>query len=155
MRYGSHVATIIPDRLVRLADQDRLPFVPITYTLDREARLVRAAVRGDFTADDMLACVSAAALDAGEAGYNVVSDHREIGEPATRSQVVTLVEHLATLRRYFAGARWAVIVSKPASFGMMRMLGTMAERVPMEVHVFKDAEQAERWARSGTELAPG
>ena len=127
--------------------------VPISYTLDREARLIRAVVQGDFTVHDMIACVSGAARDAGAPGFNVVSDHREIGEPATREQVEELVQHLAGLRDYFAGARWAVVVSKQASFGMMRMLGVMAERVPMDVRVFFDAVRAELWARSGVDPA--
>ena len=127
--------------------------VPISYTLDREARLIRAVVQGDFTVQDMLACVSGAARDAGEPGFNVISDHREIGEPATREQVEELVQYLSGLRDYFAGARWAVMVSKPASFGMMRMLGVMAERVPMDVRVFFDAPRAELWARSGVDSA--
>jgi len=57
----------------------------------------------------MLACVSGAAVDAGEPGYHVVSDHREIGAPATWEQVQELVEHLAALHGCFAGARWAVL----------------------------------------------
>lgn len=125
--------------------------MPISYQLDRDARLVRATVQGDFTAHDILACVSGAAADAEEPGWNVLSDHREIGEPATRGQVELLVEQLAALRRFFGGARWGVIVSKPASFGMMRMLGAMAERVPMDIHVFRDAEHAEWWVRTGVE----
>ena len=35
--------------------------MPITHELDRDRRLVRAAVRGDFTADEMLRTVSDAA----------------------------------------------------------------------------------------------
>ena len=129
--------------------------MPITYQLDHDARLIRATVRGDFTANEMLACVSGAATEAGEPGWNILSDHREIGEPATRGQVEILVEQLASLRRFFAEARWAVIVSKPASFGMMRMLSAMAERVPMEVRVFKDAEHAEWWVRTGVDTGSG
>ena len=123
--------------------------MPITFRIDRPARLIRAAVRGDFTAAEMLATVTAAAVQAGP-GFAVLSDHREIGEPATREQIEQLVEHLAALQRHFAHARWAVIVSKPASFGMMRMLEMMVERVPMTVRVFVDAERAERWARGDT-----
>jgi hypothetical protein len=131
--------------------------VPITYVLDRDAHLVHATVRGDFTVDEMLSSVTGAATAAGEAGYNVVSDHREIGEPITRVQLEQLVDHLAALRSYFAGARWAVVVSKPASFGMMRMFEVLAERVPMTVRVFVDADRAQRWARgaSDPDLADG
>ena len=131
--------------------------MPITHELDRERRLVRAVVRGDFTADDMLRTVSDAARAAGEPGWNVLSDHREIGEPATREQLEQLVGHLAVQRRWFHGSRWAVVVARPASYGMMRMLQVLAERVPMTVRVFVDADRAERWALGATDddLADG
>ena len=121
--------------------------------MDHDARLVRAAVEGNFTIEDMLDCVSGAAAEAGGPGYNVLSDHREIGEPATRPQLEALVSHIAALRQYFGGARWAVIVTTPASYGMMRMLSVLAERVPMEVRVFRaaDAEAAELWARGAVD----
>lgn len=125
--------------------------MPIRYALDRPARLIRSTVEGDFDAAEMLTCVSAAVAAAGEPGWHIVSDHRRIGEPATRDQVELLVEHLTDLRPYLRDARWAVIVSKPASYGMMRMLSVLAERVPMTVRVFRDAGAAERWARTGEE----
>ena len=125
--------------------------MPISHELDHARRLVRAAVRGDFTADNMLRTVSDAAREAGEPGWNVLSDHREIGEPATREQLEQLVGHLAVLRRYFQGSRWAVVVARPASYGMMRMLQVLAERVPMTVRVFVDAARAERWALGATD----
>lgn len=111
-------------------------------------------MRGDFSIDDMLSCVSMAAAEAGEPGYNVISDHREIGEPATRAQLEELVSHIATLREYFVGARWAVIVGTAASYGMMRMLEVLAERVPMLVQVFSGEAEAEQWARSRAPRAP-
>lgn len=95
----------------------------------------------------MLACVSSAAREAAAPGFNIVSDHREIGEPATRAQLEELVSHIATLREYFVGSRWAVIVGTAASYGMMRMLAVLAERVPLSVQVFTDPADAERWAR--------
>jgi hypothetical protein len=127
--------------------------MPISYRLDRPARLIRSTVEGDFTAAEMLSCVGTAVHEAGEPGFNIVSDHRLIGEPATRDQVELLVEHLTDLRRYVRDCRWAVIVSKPASFGMMRMFAVLAERVPLTVRVFTDAAEAEAWARTGEECA--
>ena len=129
-------------------DADRRS-MPISYRIDRPVRLIRSTVEGDFTAAEMLACVSEAVHEAGERGYQIVSDHRLIGEPATRDQVELLVEHLTDLRRFVRDARWAVVVSKPASFGMMRMFAVLAERVPLTVRVFTDAEEAEQWARTG------
>ena len=131
--------------------------MPITYHVDRDARLIRATVWGDVTLEEMLDCVTSAAAETGGPGYAILSDHREVGEPITRTQVERLVEQLEALRASFAGARWAVIVSKPASFGMMRMLSVLAEGIPMTVRVFVDAGRAERWARGATdpELAAG
>ena len=128
--------------------------VPITYQLDQAVRLVRATVEGDFTAEDMLDCVSSAARELEHAGWNILSDHRAIGAPATRAQIERLVDRLYDLRRVFAGARWAVVVAQPASYGMMRMLSTLAEEVPLTVRVFGELEGAEGWARDGTEPAP-
>ena len=125
--------------------------MPISYRLDRPARLIRSTVEGDFSAAEMLSCVSEAVHEAGEPGFNIVSDHRLIGEPATRDQVELLVDHLTTLQRFVRGSRWAVIVAKPASFGMMRMFAVLAERVPLQVRVFMDAAEAEAWARTGEE----
>ncbi|MDB4905960.1 MAG: hypothetical protein JWO05_744 [Gemmatimonadetes bacterium] len=129
--------------------------MPITHAVDRDARLIRAWVTGDFTAEEMIDVVTSAGKAAGEAGFNIISDHREIGQPATRMQVELLVAHLEHLRRYFSGSRWAIIVSSPASFGMARMLGAMAERVPMTVRAFREAEPAERWVNGGPEPQEG
>lgn len=131
--------------------------MPITYAVDPSARLIRASVVGDFTVEEMLACVTAAAAEVGEPGWHILADHRAVGEPATRAQVERLVDHLDVLRETFAGARWAVVVASPASYGMMRMFGMLAERVPMTVRVFDAhaAPAAERWARTGEDDAEG
>lgn len=130
--------------------------MPITFRLDPAARLIRAQVVGDFDAEDMVKCVVDSAAAVGHRpGWHILSDHRAIGTPSTRPQVERLVAHLEGLRGTFGGARWAVVVSSAASYGMMRMLGTLAEVVPITVRVFEAVEPAERWARTGIEDAPG
>lgn len=123
--------------------------MPISDWIDRPARRIDSTVDGDFSAAEMLSCVTMAVHEANAPGFNVVSDRRLIGEPATRQQVELLVEHLTDLRRCVRESRWAVIVSKPASSGMIRMLSVLAERIPPTVRVFTDAEEAETWARMG------
>lgn len=140
-------------RVRRTACPPWLSPMPISYRIDRPARLIRSTVEGTWTAAEMLSCVGTAVHEAGEPGFNIISDHRLIGEPATREQVELLVDHLTDLRRYVRDARWAVIVAKPASFGMMRMFSVLAERVPLTVRVFMDAAEAEAWARTGEECA--
>ena len=48
----------------------------------------------------------------------------------------------------WAGDRWAIVATVPASYGMMRMLSVHAERVPMDARVFERAEDAESWLDS-------
>jgi hypothetical protein len=124
--------------------------MPITHLVDHDARLVLAEVRGDFTTDEMLDAVMAAAHAACDRGYNIVSDHREVGEPATREQVEQLALQVASLRSVFGGARWAFVASKPASYGMMRMFSMLASDLPVTVEIFRDRETAEHWACTGS-----
>lgn len=123
--------------------------MPISYHVDHTSRLVRSTVAGDCTVEEMVQTIRAAAAEAGRPGYHIVSDHREIGEPATRPQLEAVVGTLQVLQMVFAYARWAVVVSKPASYGMMRVLMVLGERVPITVRIFWDLEDAERWAISG------
>lgn len=121
--------------------------MPITYRIDRDAKLIRADVIGDVNVTEMLDCISSAVTEAGEPGYGVLSDHTLIVSPATREQVEKIVARLTSMRAQLANSKWAVVVSSPASFGMMRMLGTLAESIPIHVRAFADMEAAERWMR--------
>jgi len=124
----------------------------ITHSLDVTRRRLTFAVSGTLTTQDMLtavdAAVDAAVRAAGPGRYSVLSDHRALITPATTPQVEALVAHLAMYRDYFGGNRWAIVVGQPASFGMMRMLGVLAEQIPIEVGVFEDPNEAERWLAS-------
>lgn len=122
--------------------------MPTTLHIDHDARLVRVGLHGPVSGEEMLATIREAAEQIGpEGGYAVLSDHREIGEPATRDLVERVVDHLGRFASVFHDTRWAVVVGSPASYGMMRMLGVLAEQIPMTVRVFlHDVAAAEQWA---------
>ncbi len=122
--------------------------MPITHTVDTERRRIVFAVSGTLTTQDMLAAVDTAVLSAGPGAYSVLSDHSAIATPATTEQLQALVSHLTKYRTHFGGNRWAVVVGQPASFGMMRMLGVFAERIPIQVGVFDGPAEAIRWLES-------
>jgi hypothetical protein len=120
--------------------------LPIVHFLDEENRIIRFKVSGTLTASEMLAAIDRAMKDVeNRTGFRVLSDHREITVPATTAQLKELVAHLCGHASSLAGTRWALIVGQLASFGMMRMLGVFAEKIPIEVRVFTDAEKAELW----------
>lgn len=41
-----------------------------------------------------------------------------------------------------------MVTREPASYGMMRMMSVLVERVPMEVQIFETIEEAEEWLGS-------
>ena len=119
--------------------------MPITHAVDAERRRLRFAVSGTVVIQEMVAAVDAAVRAAGPGAYSVLSDHRALAVPATTAQLEALVAHLTQYREHFGGNRWAIVVGQPASFGMMRMLGVLAERIPIHVGVFTDPMAAESW----------
>ena len=120
--------------------------MPIESHIDEERRCVVARVYGDFTFDDILEAIDHSVRDPRfRPGFAVLSDHTEVGEPLTPSQARRMVDHLESLADLMAGSRWAVVTSKAASFGMLRMVSVLAERVPMDVQVFSSHEEAEAW----------
>jgi len=122
--------------------------MPITHAVDVARRLLRFDVAGTLTTEEMTRAVDGAARSLGPGRYQVLSDHRALITPATAPQLEALVAHLTRYRSHFGDSQWAVVVGQPASFGMMRMLGVLAERIPIEVEAFTDPAAAEVWLES-------
>ena len=123
--------------------------MPITFTVDPARRLVQTAVIGDFDTADIVRVITGAADHPDfMPGFDILSDHREVGEPITPKQLRDLTELLRQLSDRFAGGRWAVVASKPASYGMMRALSTLTSEGSLRVEVFKTMEEAEEFLAS-------
>ena len=104
--------------------------MPIKQWVESDRRRIRAVVYGNFTISEILGAIDSAVQDPGfEPGFDVLSDHTEIGEPLTISQAQEMVSHLKKLAKQMAGSRWAVVTREPASYGMRRMLSVLIERV--------------------------
>lgn len=128
--------------------------MPIDCWIEQDRHRVRAEVRGDFSTEDILRAISdAVSHPEFERGFNILSDHRQIGQPITTAQMQEMTAHLRRLAAEFAGSRWAVVTTKPASYGMMRMLSVMLEDMPLHVHVFDGLAAAEAWLDSPDENA--
>ena len=119
--------------------------MPITFRIDHEARLVRVDIVGDWALDEVLSAITDATAEFKAVHYNVLADHRQIGRIINRGELEQFTDRLSELQKHFAGARWAVVVSNAASYGMMRMFSVMAERIPLLVNVFENYDAAERW----------
>jgi hypothetical protein len=120
--------------------------MPTSHSVDQQAGIVHLTLRGVLTLAEMVATVQAV-LDDLEPGrrYDVLSDHRELEEPATREQMLQLTEFLRSRGTPFHGRRWAVIVGGPASYGVIRMLSVHLEAAPIHTMPFYDAAEARAW----------
>lgn len=93
--------------------------------------------------DEMEDCVEGALLAIkGETGWDLLSDNREIGTPATPAQIKKLLWLLSRDGTALRGRKAATVVSQAASFGMMRLLGAHASGLDIEVGVFWKMEDA-------------
>jgi hypothetical protein len=123
--------------------------MPVHYRIDKERRLIVATVFDEVSIAEMIDAISDSVSDPDfERGFNVLSDHTRITRVIIPEHVKRIVDHLESLSIQLSGARWAVVTESEASFGMMRMMSVLAERVPMEVQVFRNADEAGLWLDS-------
>ncbi len=120
--------------------------MPIESYIDEARKRVVARVRGDFTFTDIVETLERNLGDPRwRPGFDVLSDHTEVGEPITPSQARRMVVRLGALSDLLTGSRWAIVTTKLASYSMMKVIALMAEQVPMEIEVFTSLEEAEAW----------
>ena len=123
--------------------------MPVHFKIDTERRLVVATVFDEISDTDIVETLHSSVNDPDfEPGFNVLSDHTQVTRAITTEQVKLMVNHMESLSDRLAGARFAIITNSPASYGMMRMLSVFAKRVPMELQIFGDADEANRWLAS-------
>jgi hypothetical protein len=123
--------------------------MPVDFKIDTERRLIVATVFDEISDTDIIETLNSSISDPDfEPGFNVLSDHTRITRPITTEQVKLMVGHMESLSDRLAGARWAIVTNSPASYGMMRMLSVYAERVPVELQIFRDTDEANQWLAS-------
>jgi hypothetical protein len=120
--------------------------MPIRCWIEKEKNRVRAEVTGVFSLEEMLEAINGAVNDPlYKPGFDILSDHRKIERAVTTDQVKRTTKHLIGLSNALSGARWAAVVSKDVSYGMINMMSAYLKRVPMELRPFYTEEEAEEW----------
>jgi hypothetical protein len=123
--------------------------MPISSRIEADRKRVYAVLWGKVTLDEMVGAVnrSAAGFSAGDR-FDILSDHTGLEKAIETDEARSLALHLETLQEHFAGALWAVVTKKKASYGMMRMLAVFLERIPVTLRVFYSHADAEDWLSS-------
>jgi hypothetical protein len=117
--------------------------------------LVWAESSGESSVDDVRAAVEAFLDDpAYKPGMGLVHDVRRRRVPDAQ-EVQQAVSFVASRAREIGRARWGIVVSSDAAFGMGRMVGALLESSSsiavqgssVTAHVFRDVDEAEAWVR--------
>ena len=118
-----------------------------------EENLIRADFHGVFSLDEWLAQIDRIAHHPDyRPGMDAVHDLRDakLDFPASR-----LGEMLSELRKrtseWGGGWRFAVVVTDPLTYGLSGMSTFWLDKESFRISVFRDPDQAERWARSRDE----
>jgi hypothetical protein len=81
-------------------------------------------------------------------GFHLLTDHRAVTTPISAEDARRIAAELRgrTQRlESMGGWCWAAVATKPASYGMVRMLSALVEDTPIELEVFTEMEEAEAW----------
>lgn len=119
--------------------------MPITFTVDPAARIVRVAMDGDLSRE---AIEQYRSVLEGDPAYSpelprLIDARRVSGPPAT-----SVIHRLAEASRYGGGGPFgprAIVADRDAVYGMFRMLEILSEDGCVRFRVFRTVEAAEAW----------
>lgn len=131
--------------------------MPVEYRLEPGANLVMLTFKGKVSYDD----VAAAFLDRVRQpdyrpGMNILADGRQASFDISTQDMVRLVALFEQRRQERGvGFRFALASGEDLTFGLGRMFEAHAARLPEQIRVFRDLEEARRWVMGGAEPAGG
>ena len=135
--------------------QPHIGAMPFRVEIDQQDQIISFALSGTLNTADMMAALDKGFLAATPGlRYAFLSDHRALEEPATSAQVSMVLQKISELRGVYEQSRWAIVVALTASYGMMRLLQVHAEKIGLEVEIFRDLAEANRWVRQPSKLSP-
>jgi hypothetical protein len=80
-------------------------------------------------------------------GFGIISDRRLLEGTPTVEYVRASVEAIAERGHLFGKSRWAIVTSRPATYGMARMAQAYAENRGIAFTAFADLDEAIAWTR--------
>ena len=127
-----------------------------SYEIDPEAGLVTFIYRLDPTFEEWRSTMETVFAHPGyRPGFHFLGDRRSVQTPPDRMYIGRIVEWMNIHADKVRGARWATLVSTPASYGMGRMGQVLGEGGPVALGVFLDHAEAMRWLRGEAESRSG
>jgi hypothetical protein len=121
----------------------------MSYTIDRERRLVRSRLWGAVSTADFVDLFSRIVIDPRfEPHFRALTDLREV---TAISGDTMSVGTIASIQVYLPGTRRAVVASRDEVVDLLRTFATYSQRFGQLVRVFADMDEAQRWVE-GAEI---
>ena len=121
--------------------------MPIRYAVDPTRKRVHTVADGAFDAGDIRRTVEGVVADPRvRPGFHILSDHRHVTRPITFQQIQELLDLLEEHAVALGATRWAIVSTRPSSYGPLRVLSAQADlSTSVRVRVFTDQADAEAW----------
>lgn len=119
--------------------------MPITYTISREERLIKAYATGVIRAEDLHPFIDALLADPDLApGLRGLYDASEAAPDITILQLAEIASRVLQLTKLGMG-RIAIVALARASYRVAKTFSVLARALGIEVEVFTDVRAAEAW----------
>jgi hypothetical protein len=120
--------------------------MPVHYTLDTQARLVRTLSIGNVTLDEVLEHLRELENDPNSCGnIDVFLDLSQITSLPLGFQIAAVAAQLRKVHEKVRFNACAVVAQRDALYGMMRVFQVMAEPYFRAIRVFRVSAEAETW----------
>lgn len=131
--------------------------MPMTYTIDREAGVVRLRCWGVLSNDEMLDCVERMHADPARAsGMPSLVDCREIEDMRVTPAGMQAAANIEQVLADPAQEPWAIAVIAPQDevFWLGRLYEALRAGSPATVRVFRSADDADDWMQRQARARP-
>jgi hypothetical protein len=123
--------------------------MPVTYTIDPSARLIRTRCEEKLTLQEVIDHFRELGRDpACPERLDVMLDVSDVITLPESRQIETVVYEIRRLQERVRFGFCAVIAPRPALYGMLRVFEVVAQDYFREIHVFRSAAQAANWLNS-------
>ena len=123
--------------------------MPITYTISREERLIKAFATGVIRAEDLHPFIDALLADPELApGLRGLYDASEAAPDITILQLAEVASRVLQLTKLGMG-RIAIVAKLRGTYRVAKTFSVLARALSIEVEVFTDLRSAEAWLDNG------
>ncbi|HLV88347.1 MAG TPA: hypothetical protein VKV39_15275 [Candidatus Sulfotelmatobacter sp.] len=120
--------------------------MPVTYSVDSEAGVIRTVCESPLRFEDVLNHFQALRADpACTGGLDVLLDVSNADTLPAVSQLSSITSVIGNLTKKIRFGACAIVATRDAMFGMMRIFEAFAGDHFRAIRVFRDAREAELW----------